>query len=119
MVALQQEATMNAIRIIIASGLITAAIIKGGPAAAEAAPSPEVNVSIVQTSDLDLSTSTGQRVLDRRLVQAARDVCGTASDADLAGKNAVRACRTSVLADARLKGDQLASSGKPILVAAR
>ncbi len=45
------------------------------------------NVSIVQTGDLDLSTSAGRSALDHRLVIAAREVCGTASDVDLAGKN--------------------------------
>jgi UrcA family protein len=110
---------MNAIRIVIASALITAAVIKGGPAAAEPGSNPDVSVSVVRTADLDLSTASGKRALDQRLVQAAHEVCGTASDADLAGKNAVRACRSSVLAEARSKGDQLANAGAPITVAAR
>ena len=33
------------------------------------------------------------KLLDRRLAAAAREVCGFASDADLEGKNDVRACR--------------------------
>ena len=110
---------MNAIRTIIASALITAAVIKGGPAAAGPSPNADVNVSVVRTADLDLSTQAGQRALDHRLIEAARDVCGTASDVDLAGKNQVRACRASVLAEARSRGEQLASRGTPIVVAAR
>jgi hypothetical protein len=52
-------------------------------------------------------------------VTAAYDVCGTASDADLAGKNQVRACRVDVLARARADSRQLASRGSAtILVAA-
>ena len=110
---------MSAIRIIIASALITTAAIKAVPALAEPVTGPDVNVSIVRTADLDLSTETGRRALDHRLVNAAREVCGTASDVDLAGKNKVRACRENVLADAREKGNELASRGAPITLAAR
>ena len=110
---------MSAIRIIIASALITTAAIKAVPALAEPVAAQELNVSIVSTADLDLSTETGRRALDHRLVNAAREVCGTASDVDLAGKNKVRACRGNVLTDARAKGNQLASRGAAITVAAR
>jgi len=40
----------------------------------------------------DLATKAGQAALDRRLAFAVRDVCGSASDADLHGKNVVRRC---------------------------
>ena len=110
---------MSAIRIIIASALITTAAIKAVPALAEPVAAQDFNVSIVSTADLDLSTETGRRVLDHRLVNAAREVCGSASDIDLAGKNKVRACRENVLTDARAKGDQLASRGAAITIAAR
>jgi len=59
------------------------------------------------------------RDVDRRLAHAASDVCGTASESDLVGKNRVIACRHSVLADARAKGEQLARQGNPIAVASR
>src|SRR5690242_19529309 len=104
---------MSALRIIIASALITTAAIKAVPAVAEPVAS-DVSVSIVRTADLDLTTKAGQRVLDHRLIQAANDVCGAAADVDLAGQNKVRACRQSVLADARAKGNQLASRGGTI-----
>ena len=107
---------MSAIKIIIASALATGALIKGVPALAEAAPAQ--NVSVVRTADLDLSTTAGQRQLDQRLVTAAYQVCGTASDVDLAGKNDVRQCRADVLAKARENGEQLASRGVEIKVAA-
>jgi UrcA family protein len=110
---------MSAIRIIIASALITTAAIKAVPALAEPVAAQDLNVSIVSTADLDLSTETGRRALDHRLVNAAREVCGPASDVDLAGKNKVRACRKNVLTDARAKGDQLASRGTAITIAAR
>ena len=98
---------MSAIRIIIASALITAAAIKTVPAVAE--PMTDNNVSIVRTADLNLTTEAGRRALDHRLVVAAYEVCGTASDADLVGQNRARACRADVLARARAQGEQLAS----------
>ena len=109
---------MSAIRIIIASALITTAAIKAVPAVAEPVTS-DLNVSIVRTADLDLTTKAGQRALDHRLVRGANEVCGAAADVDLAGQNKVRACRQSVLADARAKGNQLASRGGTITIAAR
>ena len=101
---------MSAIRIIIASALITGAAIKAVPAVAEPVSQPG-NISIVHTADLDLATDSGRRALDVRLSRAARDVCGAAADVDLVGQNKVRACRDSVLADARAKGEQLAARG--------
>ena len=81
---------------------------------------PVTVTSIVPTADLDLSNSDGRRELDRRIVQAARDVCGTASNVDLEGKNAVRQCRADTIAEAASQREQLlaaAKSGAPILVA--
>ena len=102
-------------KIVAASFFVTAALIKAGPLLAE--PVPAQNTSIVHTADLDLSTKSGREALDHRLVNAAFDVCGTASDVDVAGKNKARACRADVLAKARAEGEQLASRGAPILVA--
>ena len=85
------------------------------------AQSPEFVTSTVQTADLDLSSSAGQRALDHRLSQAAKEVCGVASDADLEGKNDVRRCRVDTLA--RVAGERnlriAKASGEPIQVAAR
>jgi UrcA family protein len=97
------------LRIIIASALVTGALIKAVPAFAD--PAPAQNISIVQTADLDLSSKAGREALDHRFVTAAYEVCGTASNADLVGTNATRACRTAVLARARAEGEQLASRG--------
>jgi UrcA family protein len=88
------------------------------PALAEA---PVIATSTVQTADLDLSSVQGQRALDRRLTQAVKQVCGTASDADIAGKNEVRRCRVETLASLADERDQriAAASAQPIKVAAR
>ncbi len=110
----------KAIQIAAAAFLITAVAIKATPALAE--PAAPVNVSRVQTADLDLSTRAGQRALDIRLANAARDVCGTASDVDLQGKNEVRKCRIEVLAKANAQRGQLlaaAGRGAVIQIAAR
>lgn len=88
------------------------------PALAE---TPVVATSIVETADLDLSSQSGQRALDRRLTQAVKEVCGTASDADVSGKNDVRRCRVETLAGLASERDQriAAASIQPIKVAAR
>lgn len=99
------------LRIILASALITAAAIKVTPALAEQPAEAETRVSFVRTADLDLSSKAGVRQLDERLAQAAREVCGTASDVDLEGKNEVRRCRDETIARARQdKGNLIASS---------
>jgi len=87
--------------IALASALITAAGIKAAPALAET-PSAnfEMRVSHVQTADLDLSSTSGQRTLDLRIAQAAREVCGKPSEVDLVGQNKARECRKDVIARA-------------------
>ena len=107
----------KAIHIIAASFLITAAAIKAAPAIAEPAQAT-TNVSFVRTADLDLSTASGQRALDARLAHAAREVCGTASDVDLVGKNDDRKCRADVLAKANDQREQLiAAAGRGAVIA--
>jgi UrcA family protein len=88
------------------------------PALAE---QPVTATSIVQTADLDLSTARGQRALDLRLNQAVKEVCGTASDVDIAGKNDVHRCRVETLASLSAERDQriASASGSPIEIAAR
>ena len=105
----------DTLKIIAVSAIATAAVIKAVPAFSE--PAAAQNVSIVRTSDLDLSSKAGRDTLDHRLVIAASEVCGTASDADLTGKNKVRACRADALAKARVESAQLASRGGTIVVA--
>jgi len=101
--------------IILGSALATGAVIKEVPAFAE----PTQAISVVRTADLDLSTHAGRKALDHRLVLAAYQVCGTASDVDLAGKNSVRECRNDVLTKARSGTQALASRGETLVVAGR
>lgn len=111
---------MTAIRIILTSALITAAVIKGVPALAETAPAQ--SVSIVRTADLDLSTPGGRDALHKRLVIAASEACGAAADVDLAGRNDVRQCRQDVLAQARARSGAIVAgrtTERTIIVAAR
>ena len=96
----------NAFAIALASALITTAAIKASPALAET-PVPQTNVSLVHTADLDLNSASGRHQLDLRLALAAREVCGTASNLDLQGKNEVRKCREDTLAQAKAKRDTL------------
>jgi UrcA family protein len=113
---------MKAIHIALTAFAITAGLIKAAPALAEpAALVAMLNVSHVRTGDLDLGTSDGQRKLDLRLANAAREVCGTASDADVAGKNAVHKCRNATIAQAKIQRDAVlaaADRGVTIAVAA-
>ena len=68
-----------------------AAVSIGQPASAQTAPSkPSVAVA---HKDLDLRTAAGTKTLDRRIWRAVVEVCGTAADFDIAGKNDVRQCR--------------------------
>ena len=109
----------NPFAIALASALITTAVIKAEPALSQT-PAVETNVSLVRTADLDLTSDAGRRQLDLRLARAAREVCGTASDVDLKGKNEVRQCRADVLASARAKRDGVlaATQGKGFIAVA-
>lgn len=90
-------------------------------AATPAMAEPITITSTVQTADLDLASAQGQRALDRRLALAVKEVCGTASDVDIAGKNEVRRCRVDTLSALSAERSQriARASGEPIEVAAR
>jgi|GEM_PF-707146 len=110
----------KAILIALASALITTGAIKAAPALAQLAAT-ETNISLVRTADLDLGSSQGQRKLDQRLANAAREVCGAASDVDVEGKNEVRKCRDETLAKAKSQREAVlaaAERGAVIAVAA-
>ena len=107
----------NPYLIALASGLIAAVAIKATPAFAEAQPS-QMEVALVRTADLNLASEQGRRQLDQRLAQAAREVCGTASDVDISGKNDIRKCRDETLAAAIGKRDALlAAADRGALIA--
>lgn len=81
---------------------------------------PAAVTSVVRTSDLDLSNADGRQELQRRIVRAAYEVCGTASDVDLEGKNDVRQCREEVISKAAVQREQLfaaAGAARPIIIA--
>lgn len=90
------------------------------PAPALAAP-PAPATSIVRTADLDLASESGERALDRRLSIAIAEVCGAASDADLAGQNEVRRCRVATRQRVQSDHDAVlaSASARPIEIAAR
>ena len=56
----------------------------------------------------------GREALDHRLVNAAIEVCGTASTPTSPAQDIVASCRADVLAKARTEGEQVASRGAPI-----
>ena len=88
----------NPFVIAFASAILTAGLIKAAPALAEpASPNVQTYVSYVKTADLNLASEGGQRSLERRLAQAAREVCGTPSTSDLVGQNKVRDCREDAI----------------------
>jgi UrcA family protein len=113
----------NTLKIILTSALLTAGALKAVPAFAEA-PSAnfETRISYVQTADLDLSNQAGQRTLNLRIAQAAREVCGKPSEVDLVGQNKARECRQSVIARTSSERGALlaaASQGATIAIASR
>ena len=109
----------NTLKIILASALITAGALRAGPALAEApSANMETRISYVQTADLDLSSKTGQRTLEVRIAQAAREVCGQASDSDLVGQTKARECRQDVIArTSSERGALLAAAGRGAAIA--
>jgi len=90
----------NPFVIAIVSALITAGAIEAAPALAETPTTPDTYVSYVKTADLDLSSKAGQRQLEARIAQAAREVCGDPSDVDLVGQNRARECRKEAVVNA-------------------
>jgi len=105
----------RAIQIVLVSALITTGVIKAAPALAQELTS-ETNISLVRTADLDVRSAEGQRKLDQRLANAAREVCGTASDVDVAGKNDVRKCRDETLAKTRGQREAIVA-GRGVVIA--
>lgn len=78
------------------------------PALAQSAPT---NPSVaVQHRDLDLRTEAGTKSLDRRIWRAVVEVCGTAPDYDLEGKNKLRECRRDTRQLASKQADRVIAS---------
>ena len=68
------------------------------PVAAQAPASPDR--VIVRYADLDLSSRAGTATLNRRVLTAVEEACGTLSDSDLHGKNLIIACRHRTFGEA-------------------
>ncbi|GAA4008168.1 hypothetical protein GCM10022280_01080 [Sphingomonas swuensis] len=84
---------MKQVSIIMAAASIAAASL--AQALPAAMPGPSASARVV-TSDLDLTSRSGQATLRHRLAIAAAEVCGEASSADPAGRRAIRDCRVAV-----------------------
>jgi UrcA family protein len=97
--------------------LALAAVSIGQPVSAQTVPAnPSVAVA---HKDLDLRTEAGTKALDRRIWRAVVEVCGTAADFDIAGKNDVRQCRRDTKRVASAQADVVvanASQGQLIQV---
>jgi UrcA family protein len=77
------------------------------PVVAAEPAEPAASTSIVRTADLDLGSISGQRTLEHRLSIAIVEACGQASNVDLEGQNAVRACRVEARAKVAAERDRL------------
>ena len=75
---------------------------------------------VVPIGDLDLSTDRGAAKLERRIVQAAREICGWFPRQQLRMKAKADGCVDEVAANARGQADlAIASSRAPVRVAFR
>ncbi len=59
------------------------------------------SVRVVSYADLDLSSTSGQARLERRIEAAVRDVCGEAPSFELARQQAIRDCIAETRANVR------------------
>lgn len=75
--------------------------------------------TVVATSDLDLSRAADRNRLDRRIVLAARAVCGDASSFDLAGRRKIGRCRETVRIQALPARDALLVRAGGVALATR
>jgi UrcA family protein len=76
---------------------------------------PAAASQLVSYDDLDLTTQSGQRALDRRIRAAVQTVCGSESSADPRGRHRVRDCRDETLAQANLIRDRAVASANGTL----
>ena len=83
---------------------LAALVVATSPVAAE----PRANSYTVAVSyaDLDLNSRGGIARLDRRIRAAVETACGTTSDFDVRGKNAVQRCHAETLAAVAAQRDQ-------------
>jgi UrcA family protein len=77
---------------ILAALAVTLSGTLGASAVSAQAPASAERV-IVSYADLDLASQGGVATLNRRILTAVQAACGTPSDSDPRGKNAIQSCR--------------------------
>jgi UrcA family protein len=98
--------------------IIAAALLAAPIATSAFAETPAEHSRIVSYADLDLSRAGDVRKLDGRIGRAIAEVCGSASEADLEGRNEVRRCRAFVRESLSAGRNQaLAAAREPAQVA--
>ena len=89
---------------ILAAAALTAGLVTLGVAAAPAAAQPIPSV-LVSYADLNLASTAGREILDRRIANAAGQLCGAFSPVELNWAEAVRECRALTIADTQPQRD--------------
>jgi UrcA family protein len=99
----------------IAGAILCASITSSVAWAGDAAPARTV---AVKTADLNLSTPSGQRALDRRIRAAVAEVCGDASSLVRGGRQQAVNCHAETLAAVGQQRNQMvaAATGQPAFV---
>lgn len=82
------------------------------PALAQSAPSIAVSYQ-----DLNLSGAAGRDVLDRRIANAAEQLCGEASTVELTWNAAVQACQAETIAQTQAQRDAAVRYGTVQVIA--
>ena len=88
----------------LAAAAVAAGFLTFGLAASPAVAQP-VETVLVSYADLDLSREVGRVRLDRRIANAAEQLCGGYSPADLDWAAAVRTCQSETIADVQPQRD--------------
>ena len=83
---------------ILAAAVLTAGFITLGVAASPAAAQPTSSVT-VSYADLNLASTAGREIFDRRIANAAGQLCGAYTAVDLTWAAAVLECREATIAD--------------------
>ena len=82
---------------VVAAALTTAALSHAAVAVPGTSDVPSV---VVRTSDLDLASDRGAKILRNRVIYAAHAVCGDADPRDISAMRPVLACRKDAIAHA-------------------
>lgn len=90
------------------AGLATALLLATPALAAD----PDQMAVAVYANDLDLASVEGVATLDRRLDDAARQICGRMPGRDFTMQRVVAACREQALASARGRADTMIASAR-------